>query len=51
MPHAPRRLSLSWARILPQGGEGSKVNPEGVWFYQSLLKELRSADIEPMITL
>jgi len=45
------RFSLSWPRILPQGGKGTKVNPAGIWFYTSLLKELRTAGITPVITL
>jgi hypothetical protein len=27
------RLSLSWSRLLPQGGSGTPVNPEGLAFY------------------
>jgi hypothetical protein len=27
------RLSLSWTRILPEGKAGTRVNPQGVAFY------------------
>lgn len=29
----PPRFSFSWNRILPQGGKGTPVNPEGIKFY------------------
>lgn len=43
------RLSLSWARILPNGT--GKINQKGVDFYNSLLDTLIENGIEPMITL
>lgn len=43
------RLSLSWARILPQGiGE---LSPKGLDFYERLIDELCGAGIEPWVTL
>lgn len=42
------RFSISWSRVLPQRGV---VNPEGIRFYQNLVKELKAANIEPMVTL
>ena len=42
------RFSISWSRVLPARGV---VNPKGVAFYQDLVKELKTAGIEPMITL
>lgn len=43
------RLSLNWARILPDGV--GRVNEAGVQFYRDLLTELRNAGIEPHINL
>lgn len=42
------RFSISWSRVIPERG---KVNPEGIAFYRELIKELRDADIEPLVTL
>ena len=43
------RFSVSWSRILPDGTE--KINQKGIAFYQSLVRELKAAGIEPMVTL
>lgn len=43
-------LSLSWARIMPQGIRGG-VNPKGVEFYRNVLTELKQNGIEPIVTL
>ena len=42
------RFSVSWCRVMPEKG---KVNRKGLEFYQNLVKELRAAGIEPMVTL
>ncbi|MFT3942471.1 MAG: glycoside hydrolase family 1 protein [Ancrocorticia sp.] len=43
------RFSIAWTRIIPDGvGE---VNPKGIEFYSRLIDELRSHDIEPVVTL
>ena len=42
------RFSINWCRIVPEPG---KVNPKGIAFYRSLVKELRAAGIEPLVTL
>lgn len=42
------RFSVNWCRIVPQPGQ---VNPKGLAFYQNLVKELKAAGIEPMVTL
>lgn len=42
------RFSVSWPRIVPQKGV---INPKGLAFYGALVKELRSAGIEPVVTL
>lgn len=42
------RFSVSWCRVMPEKG---KTNPRGLAFYKSLVKELRSANIEPLCTL
>lgn len=43
------RFSISWSRVLPHGT--GEVNQKGLDFYISLVKELRAAGIEPMVTL
>ncbi len=45
------RLSISWSRVLPQGGAGTAVNAKGLQFYVDLVKELKKAGITPFITL
>lgn len=44
------RISISWARIFPNGDE-AEPNEKGLAFYDSLLDELDKYGIEPMITL
>lgn len=43
------RFSISWSRVLPHGT--GEVNQKGLDFYISLVKELKAANIEPMVTL
>lgn len=43
------RLSISWARILPNGT--GEVNQKGIDFYNALIDELIKNDIRPYITL
>lgn len=43
------RFSVAWTRIFPNGR--GEVNQEGLQFYQDLVDELLSHDIEPMLTL
>lgn len=43
------RFSLSWSRIIPQGGRSDKVNPEGVVFYRNLAQELLKHGITPYV--
>lgn len=42
------RFSINMCRIMPSEGE---INPKGLDFYQKLIKELREANIEPIVTL
>lgn len=43
------RFSIAWTRIIPDGvGE---VNPDGVAFYSNLIDELRSRNVEPIVTM
>lgn len=44
------RFSISWSRILPKGYR-SAVNIVGVNFYKDLIKKLKNAGIEPLVTL
>ncbi|WIA44472.1 hypothetical protein OEZ86_007218 [Tetradesmus obliquus] len=45
------RFSFSWNRILPQGGKGTPVNPEGIAFYNSLINEMIANNIRPYATI
>lgn len=44
------RISISWARIFPNGDE-EEPNEKGLQFYDNLIDELTKYGIEPMITL
>lgn len=44
------RMSISWARIFPNGDD-VEPNEAGLKFYESVLNELRHYGIEPIITL
>ena len=42
-------FQYAWTRIFPNGvGE---VNPKGIEFYNNLIDELLSYDIEPLVTM
>lgn len=43
------RMSVAWPRVLPEGT--GKVNARGLGFYDRLVDELLSANIQPWITL
>lgn len=43
------RMSISWARILPNG-EG-KINQSGIDFYKNVFKECHKHGIEPVVTI
>ena len=42
------RFSVSWSRIQPEKG---KINEKGIAFYKNLIKELKDAGIEPLLTI
>lgn len=42
------RFSVSWCRVMPEKG---KVNQKGLDFYRNLIRELKEAGIEPLVTL
>ncbi|XP_026208408.1 cytosolic beta-glucosidase isoform X2 [Anabas testudineus] len=44
------RLSLSWARLLPDGTT-RHVNQKGVQYYNKVIDDLLSCNVSPMITL
>jgi beta-glucosidase len=42
------RFSISWSRVIPKEGV---INEKGIAFYSSLIDELISSSIEPIVTL
>ncbi|TDG99710.1 hypothetical protein EPR50_G00197820 [Perca flavescens] len=44
------RLSLSWARLLPDGTT-SHVNQKGVQYYNKVIDDLLACNVSPMVTL
>ncbi|EHJ01775.1 6-phospho-beta-glucosidase [Clostridium sp. DL-VIII] len=44
------RISIAWTRIFPTGEE-SEPNQEGIKYYESIFKELKKHNIEPIVTL
>ena len=44
------RLSISWARIFPNGDD-EKPNEEGIQYYLKVFKELKKNNIEPLVTI
>ncbi len=48
--HNSFRLSLSWARLFPDGGTG-EINRKAVDFYRDLMGEMIKNDIKPFINL
>lgn len=45
------RFSISWSRIIPDGGRGDAVNEQGIAFYNRLIDSLLSRGIVPWVTL
>lgn len=44
------RMSISWSRIFPTGMD-EEPNREGLDFYRNVFEELRSHNIEPLVTI
>ncbi|XP_046748535.1 myrosinase 1-like [Diprion similis] len=44
------RLSISWARVLPNGSADS-INQEGIQYYHNFIDELLANGIEPIVTI
>lgn len=45
------RFSISWSRIIPQGGRNDPLNEEGISFYSRLIDSLLKRGITPWVTL
>ncbi|KAG7133618.1 Beta-glucosidase 1A like protein [Verticillium longisporum] len=45
------RFSLSWARIIPEGGRNDPINQAGIDHYVKFVDDLLANDITPFITL
>nr|XP_043608969.1 beta-glucosidase 12-like [Erigeron canadensis] len=45
------RFSISWSRVIPLGRLSSGLNEHGIAYYNKLINELISNDIEPFVTL
>ncbi|KAF8886498.1 glycoside hydrolase superfamily [Infundibulicybe gibba] len=45
------RFSISWSRIIPNGGKEDEVNRDGIKFYRDLIEELVRQGITPCVTL
>ncbi|KIW12739.1 hypothetical protein PV08_07925 [Exophiala spinifera] len=45
------RFSVSWPRIVPNGGRNDSINEEGIKYYNQLIDALLDAGIEPTITI
>ena len=45
------RFSISWPRVIPNGGKDDPVNEQGLQFYDDLIDELLAARITPFVTL
>ena len=48
--HNSFRISISWARMFPDGGTG-KVNAKAITFYRNLLTEMNKNGIKPFVNL
>lgn len=44
-------MSISWARIIPDGKVGTPVNAAGIKFYKDLITELLKNGIVPAVTM
>lgn len=44
------RMSVSWARIFPNGDD-EMPNEKGLVFYENVFRELKKYDIEPVVTI
>lgn len=45
------RFSISWPRIIPNGGIDEVVNPAGVKYYRNLINALIKGGIKPFVTM
>ncbi|OJT02841.1 Beta-glucosidase 1A [Trametes pubescens] len=45
------RFSISWSRIIPQGGRGDLINADAIEHYGVFIETLRKNGIKPVVTL
>ncbi|KAI0371234.1 beta-glucosidase 1A [Pilatotrama ljubarskyi] len=45
------RFSISWSRIIPQGGRDDLINPDAIEHYEVFIRMLRNNGIRPIVTL
>ncbi|KAG7562366.1 hypothetical protein FFLO_02146 [Filobasidium floriforme] len=45
------RFSISWSRLIPQGGKDDPINPAGIAYYNKLIDALLAHGITPFVTL
>ncbi|KAL3537396.1 hypothetical protein ACH5RR_000762 [Cinchona calisaya] len=45
------RFSISWTRLLPTGRRSGGISADGVRYYNDLIDEIRSKDLQPFATI
>jgi beta-glucosidase len=45
------RFSISWSRLIPNGGRNDPINEKGIAFYNNLIDRLLARGIRSSVTL